>query len=136
MYTTINNEDFSSHLTQIKQAKEKANQVLETLMPGHNSAEKAIQCAWNIVFDELLKSKKEGMDIEGLNTTSAIIHKLMSAFHQMKKIEIGLREISMREKLFAYKEDQLKTESLSLKAPPSSLSPQDLAAFEKQLHLL
>ena len=24
MYTTLNNEDFSSHLTQIKQAKEKA----------------------------------------------------------------------------------------------------------------
>lgn len=134
IHKALQPEDFSKHLEHIKLAKNQAKQIMEVNAPGYNKAEGAISMAWEVLFDHFFQCP-EGLGLEDLNTLSAIIHKLMSAFHQMTKIEVSLKELHMREAFFQQKFAEFQALPSSQKAA-YTFSEDEIQSFEKQFHLL
>jgi hypothetical protein len=135
IHKTLQQEDFAKHLEHIKVAKAQAKQIMEVNAPGYTKAEAAISMAWEVLFDHFCQCPKEDLGLEELNTLSAVIHKLMSAYHQMTKIEVSLKDLRMRETLF----NQRSAELQSLPGDQHSsytFSEDEIQSFEKQFHLL
>lgn len=130
-------EDFTQHLAHIKLSKEQASKVMDVYTPSYSKAEAVLAFAWETVFDHFCQNAKQSQDftLGDINTLSAIIHKLMSSFQQIIKVESFVKELIMKEAIFHQKHSQ--EQSLGAPAHASySFSEEEIKSFEKQFHLL
>ncbi|MEM9227287.1 MAG: hypothetical protein AAGA45_04910 [Verrucomicrobiota bacterium] len=122
---------FGKHLEVLKSSRRRSAALLEAACPGHNAAEASVAVAWEFVFDLLVE--REGQELAELNTLSSIIHKLMSAFTQIRNLELKVREQEMKEEDRAEKKRSLLGE---LKETEQGLRPETLKTIEERLNLL
>lgn len=124
---------FASHLESLRRARRRAETVLEIACPGHNAAEASLGLAWETLFEHFCE--RESPTLTELNTLSAIIHKLVGAFTQLKSLEVKVREAEMKAAEFETRRRELDA-ALAPARRPEGLSPETLREIESRLRLL
>ncbi|WP_309383787.1 hypothetical protein [Cerasicoccus frondis] len=123
----------NTHQTQLRDARRKIEDILETACPGHNMAEASLAVAWESLFR--LMCEDSCLELSELNTVSAVIHKLVGAFTQLKSLEIKVRDADMKQTEFDLKRAQLEN-AFRLATQPNGLTPESLREIEQKLNLL
>lgn len=118
---------------QFRAARRQVEQILECACPGHNMAEASLAVTWESVFAQLCEL--EHPDLPELNTISAVIHKLVGAFTQLKSLELKVRDADMKQAEFELKRAQLES-ALKTATRPEGLTPEVLQEIEQKLNLL
>ncbi len=88
-------ENFKAYLSLIRQAKYKADQLIELIAPGHEMAEASLAIVWEAFFTHLCSltsETPEEIDSSVLNTLASILQKLMSSFGQLRTLEAKICE--------------------------------------------
>lgn len=130
-------EDFTHHLAHIQKSKEQTTKIMDVYTPGYSKAEAVLSFAWQTVFDHFCQNAKQTQDftLGDINTLSAIIHKLMSSFQQITKVETSVKDLFIKETLFHQKQSQEQGTGPTTHSK-YSFSEEEIKAFEKQFHLL
>jgi len=130
----MNAPNLQNRLKTIREAKFKADQIIEALSPGHMAAEAAIAIAWELLFDYFC-NLNQMPDVDEMNKLTAIIHKLMTSNAQIKtlehKIEDQQQKIEEREKI----KEELK-QKLTKTHQQGGLSQDMIRLIERQLELM
>lgn len=126
-------EDFQKHLEHIKQSKLQTQDIMKDCMPNYKIANSSIEHCWNLIFDQLCNKENT---INDLKNASSIIQKLMSSFQKMKKIEIEIKNLALKEKIINFREAQIKAQSGIQENDYKSLDETDLSSIEQKLRLL
>lgn len=120
----------TDHLIHIRR---EAEQLFEAACPGHHAAQGSIALAWKVLHE--LLNNSSGLDIRDLNTLSAIIHKLVTAFTQLKSVELKIHDSEIKRAEFEMRKKQLE-DALKSAAQPGGLTPEILREIERRLNLL
>lgn len=130
-------EEFAQHLDHIQRSKEQATKIMNVYTPGYSAAEAVLSFAWQTVFDHCCKNAQQTQDftLGDLNTLSAIIHKLMSSFQQITKVETSVKDLLVKEAGFHQKHTQEQGKGESVHSQ-YSFTEEEIQSFEKQFHLL
>lgn len=121
---------FDGHLDKLRNARRRTERMLETLCPGHNAADASLELAWELIFD--LICDQEANDLSGANTLASVIQKLMSAFSQIKNLELKVADQLAREE----KQKREAMEELKQANPERGLTEETLREIERKLNLL
>lgn len=125
---------FNDHLERLRGARRRAEAVLELACPGYSAAEASLGLAWEALFELFCEETRPGLP--ELNTLSAVIHKLVGAFTQLKTLEVKIRDAEMKEAEFQAKRRQLEQTIASATTKPEGISPETLREIERRLQLL
>ena len=130
-------EEFAEHLAHIKKSKEQATKIMDVYTPGYSTAEAVLSLAWQAVFDHFCEHAQQTQDftLGDINTLSAIIHKLMSSFQQITKVETSVKDLILKETVFHKKQSQEQGTGANTHTQ-YSFTEEEIKAFEKQFHLL
>lgn len=128
MYQTPENPD--PRLAQIRQETQRQ---LESTNPGHTAAQGSIALAWQSLHDRLRHDPD--LDLKDLNILSAVIHKLVGAFTQLKSIELKIHDNEIKQAEFESRKQQLE-QAIRTAAKPQGLTPELLREIEQKLNLL
>ncbi|WP_309398530.1 hypothetical protein [Cerasicoccus maritimus] len=123
----MNNQD------QLRAARRQVEQILESACPGHNMAEASLAVTWENLFSQLCELKH--LDLAELNVISAVIHKLVGAFTQLKSLELKVHDADIKRAEFELKRAQLE-QALEATTRPGGLTPEVLQEIEQKLNLL
>lgn len=131
MKTFTPSQQFNQHLEVIKEAKQKADQVLDITTPGYSTAVSTIAIAWDFVFDTFCQSKS--FDAQEINSISNAIHKLTTCQTMLRDLQLRVRDQQLRDELMQLKIQSEKNPELHAKRPPEALSLEAIKKIEEQI---
>ncbi|MGF1450270.1 MAG: hypothetical protein ACFB20_12755 [Opitutales bacterium] len=125
-----------ARIEHIRKAKRQADQIAETLSPGHNAAEAVIGILWEAIFDHLCAATQTDYDVDALGKLSSAIQRMVSSNAAFKALEhkIADQQVKVEERTEA-KEAVRKSLEQSTSTSPG-LSPDTIAEIEARLALL
>lgn len=113
--------------------RQQTQRELEAANPGHQAATGSIALAWQALHDRLRHDPD--LDLKDLNILSAVIHKLVGAFTQLKAIELKIHDNEIKQAEFEARKQKLE-QAIRDAAQPRGLTPELLRDIERQLNLL
>ncbi|MGF1485414.1 MAG: hypothetical protein ACFBZ8_13740 [Opitutales bacterium] len=125
---------FDERIDQIRQAKRQADEVMDTLSPGHTAAEAVVAYLWEALFDHFCLSTKNDYDLDEIAKLSSVIQRMVSTNTALKTLEHKVIEQRVKEEDRAAAKQAL-AQSLS-EASTQGLTPETIAEIEQRLALL
>jgi len=128
--------NLTQQLKRIKTAKARADELTETLSPGHNAAQAVIAIAWEALFDHFCSVDSAGYEISELSTLSSVIQRLISANTAIKTLEQKIEEHLARVEDRETEKQRIADELRRASDTTGGLSAEALADIEAALNLL